>query len=190
MYFTSACMRVCVYISRNMMSCPEGHVLLDLALCSGTDQYISVRSSQELPRTDMQDSVTRCQSQRTCPQTCLTLSFHSSTGTLGMLWQSCLQPGGRPLFGLGLLGLWYSAPGQSAWDSTTPSASKLTLEGINSKAWGRYKLTLQSSAKKVTGNHRFPVLTKADLWARWLQMTQNFDGPWSQESPPHVLLKK
>lgn len=39
---------------------------------------------------------------------------------------------------------------QSAWSSTEPSAFKLILEGKNSKAWGRYKITLQSPARKVT----------------------------------------
>lgn len=86
---------------------------------------------------------------RPCPQTCLTLSFHFSPGTPAMLWQPCLQPGGWPLFRPGHQGLWHSAAGQSVWGSTTPSASKLTLERTNSKAWGRYKLTLHSSAKKL-----------------------------------------
>lgn len=57
-----ACMRMRVYVPWNIMSCPEGHVLLDLALCSGTYQHTSVRSSQKLPRTDMQHDVTRRQS--------------------------------------------------------------------------------------------------------------------------------
>lgn len=54
------------------------------------------------------------------------------------------------LFHLGLLKLWYSAPGQSAWSSTKPCSSKLNLEGTNSKAQGRYKISLHSPARKVT----------------------------------------
>lgn len=92
MCFTSAHMHVCVCIPLNTMSCPGSHILLDLALCSGSDQDISVRSSHQLPRTDMQHSVTQDQSQSTWPHICLTLCLHFSQGKLGMLWQSCLQP--------------------------------------------------------------------------------------------------
>ena len=143
MYFTSACLRMCIYVPWNVVSCPQGHILLNLVLCSGTDRPISVRSSQELPRTDVQHSVTQRQSHRTC----LALSVHFRPGKLGMLWQSCLQLRGWALCDLGH---WYSTPGQSAWSSTTPSVSRLSLEGTDSKAQDRYKLTLQSSAIKVT----------------------------------------
>lgn len=145
MCFTSAHMHVCVCIPQNTMSCPGSHILLDLALCSGTYWDISVRSSQQLPRTDMP---TQCDpvSESTWPCTCLTLSFQpreagDALAVLLAAWS---------LFHLGLLGLWYSAPGLSAWSSTEPPASKLILEGTNSKAWGRYKITLQSPARKVT----------------------------------------
>lgn len=69
-----------------------------------------VRSSQELPRTDMQHSVTRCQ--RTCPRPAWLWVFIPAQGRWGCSGSPACSLGADPCSGPGLLGLWYSAAGQ------------------------------------------------------------------------------
>lgn len=189
--FTSAHTHVCVCLPRNTLSCPGSHILLDLALCSGSDRDFSVRSIQQLPRTDMQHSVTQHQSQSTWPHICLTVLAYQpreagdALAVLLAAWS---------LFHLGLLELSYSAPGQSAWSNTKPSASKLTLEDTNSKAWGRYKITLQSPARKGLWLAWKPLVSSSSRGRPVSYIAADDPNFWStvipRKSSPAVLLKK
>lgn len=85
------------------------------------------------------------------------LTFSCSTGKPGMLWESLMQPGPSALPDLRADPRWVQGSRcsdaqlqDSAWSSTRLSASKLTQESTDCKAWSRSNLVLRSSAKMAS----------------------------------------
>lgn len=183
MCFTSAHKHVCVCLPWNMMSCPGSHILLDLALCSGSDRDISVRSSQSfLGQTcsTVWPSLAPPLSDWAC------ISAKRSWGCSGSPACSLI-----PVPSL-LLELWYSAPAQSAWSSTEPSAPKLTLEGTNPKAWGRHKITLPERSPQGLGSAWKPLVSSSSRGRPLSYIAADDPNFWGtvipKKSSPAVLL--
>lgn len=136
----------------------------------------------ELPRTDMQHSVT--QPGPTSVWACI--SAKRSWGCSGSPACSLI-----PVPSL-LLELWYPAPAQSAWSSTEPSAPKLTLEGTNPKAWGRYKITLPERSPQGLGSAWKPLVSSSSRGRPLSYIAADDPNFWGtvipKKSSPAVLL--